>query len=138
MSNCTSLSKIQKVVSFTHFWLKNYPHQSIHSRCAKCQIHIWHTKHKNGALLDVLNLKNYATLLQYHRKYETVWITIAKSNIIFIAFFSLLFHRYLSLHRLYLISFLSVTLYLFHLVLAQESCSRSLSSPCRQSCHLTF
>ena len=45
----------------------------------------------------------------------------------FIAFFSLLFHRYLSLRQLYLISSLSVTLYLFPLLPAQESCSRSLS-----------
>ena len=49
----------------------------------------------------------------------------------FIAFFSLFFHRYLSLHRLYLISSLSITLYLFPLLLAQESCSRSLSIPRR-------
>ena len=50
---------------------------------------IWHTKHKNGALLDVLNLKNYVTLLQYCLKYETVRTTIAKSNIIILLRFSL-------------------------------------------------
>ena len=44
----------------------------------------------------------------------------------FIAFFSLLFHRYLSLRWLYLISSLSITFYLFPLLPAQESCSRSL------------
>ena len=44
----------------------------------------------------------------------------------FIVFFSLLFHRYLSLRRLSLISSLSVTPYLFPLLSAQESCSRSL------------
>ena len=49
----------------------------------------------------------------------------------FIAFFSLFFHRYLSLCRLYLISSLSISLYLFPLLLAQESCSRSLSIPHR-------
>ena len=45
----------------------------------------------------------------------------------FIAFFSLLFRRYLSLRQLYLISYLSVTPYLFPLLPAQESFSRSLS-----------
>ena len=58
-----------------------------------CQVpniwHIWHTKHKNGALSNVLNLKNYATLLQYRLKYETVRTTIAKSNIIILLRFSL-------------------------------------------------
>ena len=45
----------------------------------------------------------------------------------FIAFFSLVFHIYLSLRWLSLISSLSITLYLFPLLLAQESCSRSLA-----------
>ena len=91
--------------------------------------HIWHTKHKNEALLDVLNLKNYATLLQYHLKYETIRTTIAKSNIIILLHFSLssstdIYHSIDSL-----ISSLFVTLYLFSLLPTQESCSRSLSSP---------
>ena len=51
--------------------------------------HIWHTKHKNRALSDVLNLKNYVTLLQYRLKYETVQTTIEKSNIIILLHFSL-------------------------------------------------
>ena len=58
--------------------------------CQMCQMpNIWHTKHKNGVLSDVLNLKNYSTLLQYCLKYETVWTTIAKSNIIILLHFSL-------------------------------------------------
>ena len=51
--------------------------------------HIWHTKHKNRALSDVLNLKNYVKLLQYRLKYETVRTTIEKSNIIILLHFSL-------------------------------------------------
>ena len=50
--------------------------------------HIWHTKHKNGALSDVPNLKNYTTLLQYRLKYETVRTTMAKWDfIILLRFF---------------------------------------------------
>ena len=44
---------------------------------------------KNGALWDVPNLKKYATPLQYCLKYETVWTTIAKLNIIILLRFSL-------------------------------------------------
>ena len=91
--------------------------------------HIWHTKHKNRALLDVPNLKNYATLLQYRLKYKTVRTAMAKWDIIILLHFSLSSSIDISLRQLYLISSLSVTLYLFPLLLAQESCSRSLSSP---------
>ena len=59
--------------------------------------YIWHTKHKNRALSNVLNLKNYATLLQYRLKYETVRTTIAKSNIIILLHFSLSSSTYISL-----------------------------------------
>ena len=89
--------------------------------------HIWHTKHKNRVLLDVPNLKNYATLLQYHLKYEMVRTTMAKWDTIILLRFSLSSSIYISLRQLYLISSLSVTLYLFPLLPAQESCSRSLS-----------
>ena len=48
---------------------------------------LWHTEHKNGILSDIPNLKNYATLLQYRLKYETVWTIIAKwDNIILLRF----------------------------------------------------
>ena len=97
--------------------------------------HIWHTKHKKRALSDVLNLKNYATLLQYRLKYETVWTKIAKSNIIILLRFSLSSSTDISLSLSTLSHFfsLSITLYLFPLLPAQESCSRSLSSPHRWS-----
>ena len=62
--------------------------------------HIWHTKHKNGALSDVLNLKNYATLLQYSLKYETVRTTMAKYILLFYSHFLSPHHKYLSLRLL--------------------------------------
>ena len=89
--------------------------------------HIWHTKHKNGALSNVPNLKDYVTLLQYRLKYETVRTTMAKWDIIILLHLSLSSSIDISLRQLYLISSLSVTLYLFPLLPAQESCSRSLS-----------
>ena len=77
--------------------------------------HIWHTKHKNGALSDVPNLKNYTTLLQYRLKYETVRTTMTKLDII------ILLHFYLS-------SFRDISLSLRHsLSLPFPPCSRSLS-----------
>ena len=74
---------------------------------------ICHTKHKNEVLLDVPNLKNYDTLLQYYLKYETVQTTIAKWDNIILLCFSLFSSRdiSLSLRRLYLISSVSVILY---------------------------
>ena len=51
--------------------------------------HIWHSKHKNGALSDVPNLKNYVILLQYRLKYETIWTTMAKWDSIILLHFSL-------------------------------------------------
>ena len=88
--------------------------------------HIWHTKHKNFIrCFKSKKLCHIATVL------SQIWDGTDNSGKMgyyyFIAFFSLLFHRYLSLRRLYLISSLSVTLYLFPLLLAQESCLRSLS-----------
>ena len=84
--------------------------------------------------------KNFGTPLQY------IWDGTDNNCKIkyyyFITFFSLLFHIYLSPSsfsvtlRLYLISSLSVTLYLFPLLPVQESWSRSLSSPHRWSCRL--
>ena len=89
--------------------------------------HIWHTKHKNRALSNVPNLKNYATLLQYCLKYETVRTTVAKWDIIILLHFSLSSSTDISLSiDSYLLSSLSVTLYLFPLLPAHESYSRSL------------
>ena len=82
--------------------------------------HIWHTKHKNRALADVLNLKNYVTLLQYRLKYETVRTTMAKWDIIILLHLSLSSSIDISLRQLYLISYLSVTPYLFPLLPAQD------------------
>ena len=71
--------------------------------------HIWHTKHKNEALSDVLNLKNYATLLQYSLKYETVRITMAKYILLFYSHFLSPHHKYLSLRLLiFVFSLISV------------------------------
>ena len=55
--------------------------------CLVCQMPTPNTK--NGALWDVPNLKKYATPLQYYLKYETVWTTITKINIIILLRFSL-------------------------------------------------
>ena len=55
---------------------------------AKYLAHLAHQT-QNRVLSDVLNLKNYATLLQYHIKDETIRTTIAKSNIIILLRFSL-------------------------------------------------
>ena len=38
--------------------------------CQMCQmpniLYIWHTKHKNGALSDALNMSNFCNMLKYH------------------------------------------------------------------------
>ena len=81
--------------------------------------HIWHTKHKNEALLDVLNLKNYATLLQYRLKYEMVWTTIAKLDNIILLHFSLSFSTDISL-------FVDSILFLLSLSLSISSLSSLL------------
>ena len=75
-----------------------------------CQMpNIWHTKHKNGALSDVLNLKNYATLLQYSLKYETIRTTMAKYILLFYSHLLSPHHRYLSLRLLiFVFSLISV------------------------------
>ena len=71
--------------------------------------HIWHTKHKNEALSDVLNLKNYATLLQYSLKYETVQTIMAKYILLFYSHLLSPHHRYLSLRFLiFVFSLISV------------------------------
>ena len=66
---------------------------------------IWHicrTKHKNGALWDVPNLKNYTTWLQYRCKFATVRTNVAKIILFYILF---------SLSSLFIFSFLfSLTL----------------------------
>ena len=54
--------------------------------------HICHTNHKNGALWDVPNLKNYTTWLQYRCKFVTVRTNVAKVLLFYIPFsFSSLF-----------------------------------------------
>ena len=58
------------------------------------------------------------------RRYGQQW---QNGILLFYCIFLSPLHRYLSLHRLYLISSLFVTFYLFPLLLAQESCLRSLS-----------
>ena len=78
--------------------------------------HIWHTKHKNGALWDVPNLKNYTTWLQYHCKFATVRTNVVKN---------LLFYILFSLSSLFIFSFL------FSLTLRFP-----LSSPCTGSLFL--
>ena len=82
-----------------------------------CQIydiwHICHTKHKNGALWDVPNLKDYTTWLQYRCKFATIRIDVAKILLLYIPF---------SLSSLFIFSFL------FSLTLRFP-----LSSPCAGS-----
>lgn len=78
--------------------------------------HIYHTKHKNGALWDVLKLKNYTTCLHYCCKFATIWTNIVKN---------LLFYILFSLSSLFIFSFLvSLTLRF------------PLSSPCTSSLSL--
>ena len=48
--------------------------------------HICHTKHKNGALWDVPNLKNYTTWLQYRCKFVTVQTDVTKVLLFYIPF----------------------------------------------------
>ena len=62
--------------------------------------HICHTKHKNGDLWDVPNLKNYTTWLQYHCKFATCNDTnrCCKNFIVLYSLFSLLsLHFFFSL-----------------------------------------
>ena len=96
--------------------------------------HIWHTKHKNGTLSDVPNLKNYTTLLQYRLKYETVWTTIAKWDNIILLRFSLSFSTDISLSIDSISFLLSMSLSISSLSTllkkvaqdhSQESCCRS-------------
>ena len=78
--------------------------------------HICHTKHKNGVLWDVPNLKNYTTWLQYPCKFATVRTDVAKVLLFYIPF---------SLSSLFIFSFL------FSLTLRFP-----LSSPCTDSLSL--
>ena len=75
--------------------------------------HIYHTKYKNDALWDMLNLKNYTTCLQYRCKFATVRTNVVKN---------LLFYILFSLSSLFIFSFL------FSLTLRFP-----LSSPCTGS-----
>ena len=62
--------------------------------------HICHTKHKNGDLWDVPNLKNYTTWLQYRCKFATCNDTnrCCKNFIVLYSLFSLLsLHFFFSL-----------------------------------------
>ena len=99
-------------------------------KCAKCQIFgtfgTPNTKMKLYQMFQISKIMPhcYSTVSNIMRQYGQQW---QNGILLFFVFFSLLFHRYLSLRRLSLISSLSVTLYLFPLLSAQESCSRSLS-----------
>ena len=74
--------------------------QQVWQMCQMSNIwHICHTKHKNGALWDVPNLKNYTTWLQYHCKFATVRTDVAKILLLYIPF---------SLSSLFIFSFLSL------------------------------
>jgi len=83
---------------------------------------LWHTEHKNGILSDIPNLKNYATLLQYRLKYETVRTTIAKWDNIILLRFSLSSSTDISL-SVNSISFFSLC---HSLSLPSSLCSRKL------------
>ena len=101
--------------------------------------HIWHSKHKNGALSDVPNLKNYVILLQYRLKYETIWTTMAKWDIIILLHFSLSSSVDISLSVnsiLFLIS-LSLPISSLSSLLKKVSQDHSQES-CRRSHRLTF
>ena len=50
--------------------------------------HICHTKHKNDALWDVSNLKNYTTWLQYRCKFATVRTNVVKIYYFIFSFLS--------------------------------------------------
>ena len=80
------------------FTFLEHPHQ-IWQMCQMPNIwHICHIKHKNEALSNVPNSKNYTTSLQYRLKYETVRIDFAKKINVLYSLFSLLsFHFFFSL-----------------------------------------
>ena len=80
------------------FTFLEHPHQ-IWQMCQMPNIwHICHIKHKNEALSNVPNSKNYTTSLQYCLKYETVRIDFAKKINVLYSLFSLLsFHFFFSL-----------------------------------------
>ena len=72
--------------------------QQVWQMCQMSNIwHICHTKHKNGALWDVPNLKDYTTWLQYRCKFATIRIDVAKILLLYIPF---------SLSSLFIFSFL--------------------------------
>ena len=106
--------------------------------------HICHTKHKNGVLSDVPNLKNYATLLQYRLKYETVLTTIAKwDNIILLRFsLSSSIDISLSVDSISFLLSLSLSISSLSSLLKKVAQDHSpvlvadLASPCRWSCCL--
>ena len=54
--------------------------------------HIWHTKHKNGVLSDVLNVSKFCNSEQYPHKFGTVWTKCDIWFIIFLFDFSLSSH----------------------------------------------
>ena len=100
-----------------HIWqflLSEHP-QQVWQMCQMPNIwHICHTKHKNGALWDVPNLKNYTTWLQYCCKFATVRTDVAKILLFYIPF---------SLSSLFIFSFLfSLTLW-FPLSSTSPRCS---------------
>ena len=101
--------------------------------------HIWHTKYKKRALLDVPNLKNYATLLQYRLKYETIRTTMAEWDIIILLHFSLSSSTYISLFVDSLLFLLSLSLSISSLssLLKKVAQDHSHESCCRSRC-LTF
>ena len=95
--------------------------------------HICHTKHKNGVLSDVPNLKNYATLLQYRLKYETVLTTIAKSDNIILLCFSLSSSTDISLSVDSISFLLSLSLSISSLSSLFKKVAQDHSSPRRRS-----
>ena len=55
---------------------------------------IWHTKHKNEALSDVLNVSNFCNIEQYRCNFDMVQMRMAFAFIIFLFDFSLSSHYF--------------------------------------------
>ena len=98
--------------------------------------HIYHTKHKNEALWDVPNFKNYTTWLQYRCKFATVRIDVVKILLFYYSLFSLLsLHFFFSL--LSLLSYIPVPS-LFSLTLRFPLSSPSIDSLSLRPVHLSL
>ena len=83
-------------ISYPFFFFLSRYKLSIRASTADVQMpniwHIWHPKHKNGALSDVLNVSNFCNMLQYRYIFDTIRTQMAFVLYYFFIHLSLLFH----------------------------------------------